>query len=80
MTTARSGYAGAKAAFDDLVVHWGDNLKLGPVWSGDASLRFFDAENEDVLPFQPRRVVGGWYLNWHFNHSKSTPYVLHSFL
>jgi hypothetical protein len=69
-----------RPAFDDLVVHWGDNMKLGPIWSGDASLQFFDVENEDVLPFQPDRVVGGWYLSWHFNHSKSGRYTLHSFI
>jgi hypothetical protein len=69
-----------RLAFDDLVVHSGDDLKLGPIWSGDASLTFFAAENEDVLSFQPRRVLGGWYLSWHFNHGKNGGYVLHDFL
>ena len=44
---------------DDLVAHWGDNLEIGPIWGGPAQLTFYDAENEELLPFGPVRVHEG---------------------
>jgi hypothetical protein len=61
---------------DDLVVHWGDDRKFGEIWEGDASLTFYEGEGEEVLPFQPRRVVGGWWHTMSFHHSTSPPEIL----
>ena len=57
-----------RPARDDLLAHWGDSMTLGPVWAGPADVRFFDAENEEVLPFEPLRVNGGWYFTMRFDH------------
>lgn len=65
---------------DDLVAHWGDDREIGPVWGGPATLTFHDAENEEVLPFKPRVVHGGWRWTLKFNHSTSPPVVLHNYL
>jgi hypothetical protein len=47
---------------NDLCSHWADvGMKIGPVWTGEAGLTFFDAENEEILPFQPRHVVSGYW-------------------
>jgi len=68
-----------RPAVNDLVCHWGDAMTLGEIWSGPADLRFLAAENEEVLPFQPRRVLGGWWFTLRFDHKQSTPYVVHRF-
>ncbi len=68
-----------KPALNDLVVHWGDDLELDDVWAGEAGVTFYDAENEEVLPFQPKRVVGGWWYRQIFNHGTSRSQVLHRF-
>ena len=68
-----------RPALNDLVVHWGDDFTLGEMWRGDAKLTFYEAENEEVLPFQPRRMVGGWWYTQLFNHSSSQPQVLYRF-
>lgn len=68
-----------KPALNDLVAHWGDDLVMGPVWAGEASLTFYEAENEEVLPFRPRRMVGGWWFPILFNHATSPPEVIHSY-
>ena len=65
---------------DDLVAHWGDEMELGPVWTGPATLQFFEAENEEVLPFQPLRVNNGWRFTLNFTHSTSPPVVIHDYL
>jgi hypothetical protein len=65
---------------DDLLAHWGDEMELGPVWGGPAELQFFDAENEEVLPFQPLEVHGGWRFTLRFTHAASPPVVLHSYV
>jgi len=67
-------------AKDDLVAHWGDSMTLGPIWQGTAGLEFFDAVNEEVLPFKPLRVVGGWYFTLTFDHRDSPPVVIHDYL
>jgi hypothetical protein len=61
---------------DDLVAHWGDDRVVGPIWTGDADLQFYEAEGEEVLPFQPRRIVGAWWYTLLFNHKKGLPVVL----
>ena len=68
-----------KPALNDLVVHWGDDLELGDVWAGEVGVTFYDAENEEVLPFQPKRVIGGWWYQQVFNHGRSRSQVLHRF-
>lgn len=68
-----------KPALNDLVVHWGDDLELDDVWAGEAGVTFYDAENEEVLSFQPKRVVGGWWYRQIFNHGTSRSQVLHRF-
>ncbi len=35
-----------KPLVDDLLAHWGDRQEYGPVWSGKASVKISDAENE----------------------------------
>ena len=60
----------------DLVSHWGDQRQPGPIWEGDACLCFFEAEGEDVLPFQPRRVVGAWWHTMSFHHKISAPEII----
>jgi hypothetical protein len=64
---------------DDLVAHWGDNIDIDSVWTGPADVTFFDAENEEVLPFQPRQVIGGWFFTMRFDHSSSPPQVIHTY-
>ena len=36
------------------------DTRFGTVLAGDADLRFFDADNEDLLPLQPTEVLGGY--------------------
>jgi acetoacetate decarboxylase len=69
-----------RPAVSDLVAHWGDHMRLGQVWGGPAGVAFFDAENEEVLPFQPRRVLGGWWFTLLFDHTTSPPVVIHEYL
>ena len=68
-----------RPGLNDLVRHWGDDLELGPVWSGPAELEFYDAENEEVLPFQPLRVRGGWFFTLAFRHTESKPEVIYRY-
>ncbi len=68
-----------RPVLNDLVVHWGDDMVLGPIWTGPSELEFYSSENEDVLPFKPRRMVGGWWFTLLFNHSTSQPKVIHRF-
>jgi acetoacetate decarboxylase len=68
-----------RPALNDLVRHWGDDLDLGPVWTGPAGLEFFDAENEEVLPFQPVRIRAGWFFTLFFRHTESKPEVLYRY-
>lgn len=64
---------------NDLVAHWGDERKFGPIWTGDAALTFHEAEGEEVLPFQPLRVIGGWWHTMSFHHSTSPPEIVLTF-
>jgi hypothetical protein len=68
-----------RPALNDLVVHHGDKVDRGPIWEGDAWLSFYDAENEEVMQFQPKRVIGAWWMYIRFNHSLTPPYVLHEY-
>ena len=68
-----------RPAVNDLVAHWADSMTLGPVWGGPADVTFFDAENEEVLPFKPRRVVGGWWFTLAYDHSTTPPEVVYRF-
>ncbi len=68
-----------RPALNDLVVHWGDDRTVGEIWGGEASLTFYEAENEEVLPFQPRRMVGGWWYTVRFDHATSPPKIIHRF-
>jgi Acetoacetate decarboxylase (ADC) len=72
-----------RSAIDDLIVHWSDGLTPGPIWAGDAWLRFYEAENEEVIRFQPSRVVGGWFSTLAFRQPTANghpPAVLYDFL
>jgi hypothetical protein len=64
---------------DDLVAHWADDMEMGPIWGGPAELTFYDAENEEVLPFQPLNVNLGWQFSLRFTHASSPPVVIHQF-
>ena len=68
-----------KPALNDLVVSFGDNIELGPIWRGEGWVQFYDAENEEVLQFKPKRMLGAWWFYIRFNHSKNAPYVLHDY-
>jgi acetoacetate decarboxylase len=68
-----------KPLVNDLVVHVGDNFVQGPIWTGDSWIKFYEAENEEVLQFQPKRMIGGWWRQLHFDHQGTAPYVLHDF-
>jgi Acetoacetate decarboxylase (ADC) len=70
----------ARPALDDLVFVPGDDIRTGPIWTGDASLRFYDAEGEDVSLFAPRRIIGGWFFRISFNHRTSRPGLVHDYL
>jgi len=65
---------------DDLVAHWGDDREVGPVWGGPATLSFHDAENEEVLPFQPLVVHDAFRFSLRFSHASSPPVVVHDYL
>jgi acetoacetate decarboxylase len=64
---------------DDIVAHRGDDRQFGEIWGGPAGLTFHDAENEEVLAFQPRRILGGWWHTMNFHHKQSIPEILHEF-
>jgi hypothetical protein len=68
-----------KPALNDLVVGFGDNMELSPIWYGDGWIKFYDAENEEVQQFEPRRMLGAWWFYVRFNHSINPPYVLHEY-
>jgi hypothetical protein len=68
-----------KPARNDLVVYFGDNREFSPIWHGDGWVQFYDAENEEVLQFQPKRMLGSWWYYIRFNHSINPPYVLHDY-
>ena len=38
------------------------DTEFGQILKGDADLRFLDADNEDLIPLQPKRVLGGYWL------------------
>jgi hypothetical protein len=65
---------------DDLLSIKGDNMTIGPIWGGPANIEFFDAEAEDVLQFQPRRMVGGWFWTMRFDHSDTPPSIVYSYV
>ncbi|WP_432826152.1 acetoacetate decarboxylase family protein [Dactylosporangium sp. CA-092794] len=64
---------------NDLVAHYGDDVEMGPVWHGDGWAQFYDAENDEVLQFQPREMVGSWFFTLRFTHQKSSPYIVHDY-
>ena len=68
-----------EVVIDDLCAHWGTEMALGEISTGPAELRFGEAENEEVLPFQPRRVLGGWWFDLAWAHSEP-PTVIHDYL
>jgi acetoacetate decarboxylase len=68
-----------KPARNDLVAHWGDHCELGPIWHGDGWVEFYDAENEEVLQFKPRRMTGAWFFYLRFDHGTSPPVVLYDY-
>jgi acetoacetate decarboxylase len=68
-----------KPVLNDLVVHFADNNELGPIWRGDASIKFFDAENDEVMQFQPKRMLGAWFFYLRFNHQHTPPYVIYDY-
>ena len=68
-----------KPALNDLVAHWGDQVQIpGDMWTGDASVTFYDCENEEVLGSNrgASSVDGCTPV---FDHRSSPPEVIHSF-
>lgn len=47
---------------------------------GPATLTFHDAENEEVLPFQPLVVHDAFRFSLRFSHASSPPVVVHNYL
>ena len=45
-------------------------------WTGDADAEFFEAENEEVLPFKPARIVAGYWFQLLWGHGTSQPEVI----
>jgi hypothetical protein len=68
-----------KPLANDLVAHYGDAVEMGPVWEGDGWVRFYEAENEEVLQFAPRQMTGAWFFRLRFTHQESSPYVVYDF-
>ncbi len=64
----------------DLVAHWGDAIEMGTAWTGPAEVEFFENENEEVAPFKPTKVLGGWWSPLAFHHKSSSPIVVHDYL
>ncbi len=56
----------SRMTVDDLVVHFSGRVTPGPIWAGDAWLRFYEAENEEAIRFQPTKVVGAWAMSLSF--------------
>jgi hypothetical protein len=71
--------ASGRPILNDLCAHWGDTWELGEIWTGSAGLTFYDAENEEVLPFQPRRVLGGYWFRLRWGHRGTQPKVIYQF-
>lgn len=42
------------------------DTRFGQVIGGDADLRFWDADNEELLPIQPTKVLGGYWIPMSF--------------
>ena len=38
------------------------NTEFGTILKGDANLSFYDADNEELIPLQPKEVYGGYWL------------------
>jgi hypothetical protein len=64
---------------NDLVVHYGDRCHISNIWAGDGWAHFYEAENEEVLQFQPRRMLGAWYFSLTFDHQTTPPYTIYDF-
>ena len=65
-----------RPAINDLCAHWGDAMEAGVFWTGEADAEFFEAENEEVLPFKPVRVVAGYWFQLLWGHGTSQPEVI----
>src|SRR5205085_4246349 len=73
-----------RPARNDLIAEFGGNRETTPVWEGEGQIRFHDAENEEVQPFAPRRMVGAW---WYSSRSgprqpgapRTGPKILHEY-
>jgi hypothetical protein len=61
------------------VVHIGDNNKLSPVWMGDGWVKFYEAENEEVEQFQPKRMIGAWWYSLTYHHQTTPPWVIYDY-
>jgi acetoacetate decarboxylase len=68
-----------KPVLNDLVVHIADNCELSQIWYGDGWVKFYEAENEEVEQFQPKRMIGAWWYSIHYNHQITPPYVIHDY-
>jgi acetoacetate decarboxylase len=40
-----------------------EDVKTSDVWEGEATLKFGDSPNEELLPLQPEEVLKGYYFN-----------------
>jgi len=38
------------------------DTEFGTILKGDANLSFYDADNEELIPLQPKEVYGGYWL------------------
>ena len=65
-----------KPVIDDLCARWGDDMTAGAFWTGEADAEFFEAENEEVLPFKPLPGKAGYWFNLLWGHASSQPQVI----
>ena len=56
-----------RPALHDLTQMVIEDTCFGQAWTGPASLRFGDSDNEELLPIQPTEVMGGYWLPMGFN-------------
>lgn len=55
-----------RPALHDLTQMVMTDTRFGQALAGDGDLRFFDADNEELLPLQPTRVLGGYWIPMSF--------------
>ncbi len=66
-------------ARNDLVMDGGGSRETSDMWTGDAWIEFYDAENEEVQQFRPRRMIGAWWYRARYGKGGGAPRVIHDY-